>query len=143
MSDKPTFAQLSPDSGVVIDNSRVFDSERPVERLKRADFTSLAAFRVYQTQLLYLSPDDPSFRISAEVENLLGLSAPAGGDDAEEDADNGVFVFSDAELVRKDLDDDRRARPHSPGRREVKYFRTGENSGERANSKQSLPVLKL
>lgn len=48
----------------------------------RAELTSLAEFCVYQTQLLYWLLEDPSFRVSAEAVNFIGLTAPSSGDDS-------------------------------------------------------------
>lgn len=75
----------------------------------RRDFASLAAYRIYQTQLLFWAPEDPNFCADEAFAILTGLPADAAVLD-EEDSDKIVFVYSDSALVALAISDDLRAR---------------------------------
>lgn len=118
----------------------MFDPNVPIRRLMSRDLSSLAAYRIYQTQLLFWAPEDPNFCVNEAVANLTGLPADAAVLD-EEDSDNGVFVYSDSEIVINDIRDDLCARTHSSGDIEVRYFRTESDPDGRSAKCQVWPYL--
>lgn len=72
--DDPVVVPGDPDLRATFDEHFDFYYYRPVLRLKREDSISLEDFRIYKEQLLFSTPGDALFCVSAEFGQLVGLN---------------------------------------------------------------------